>query len=155
MIRQRILLLPPTFYINFRLHIGLVESGSIYSLHLAFLPSHCPIALHVRLAEPRSLYSPVHLYVTTLPKLNPLLSFCCEFLGLGGGLHLRSEMKSGYFSEVKQIVKYRLHHILQWRVACVAGVERGRGRGNLGARSRALIPFPFPFEPLPRRLNEG
>ena len=43
------------------------------------------------------------------------------------------------------------------KLACVAGVERGRGRGNLGAResasSRALILFPFPFERLPRRLT--
>ena len=69
------------------------------------------MALHVRLAEPRSLYCPVHLYVNTLPKLNPLLSFCCEFFGLGGGLHLRSEMKRDYLSEVKQIIKYRLPHI--------------------------------------------
>ena len=57
------------------------------------------------------MYCPVQLYVTTLPKLNPLLSLCCEFFGLGGGLHLRSEMKRGYLSEVKQIVKYRLPHI--------------------------------------------
>ena len=105
MISKRILLLSPTFHINYRLRLGLVVSSSIYSLHLAFRPSHCPIALHVRLAEPRSLYCPVHLYVTTLPKLNPLLSFCFEFFGLGGGLHLRSEMKRGYLSEVKQIVK--------------------------------------------------
>lgn len=97
MVSKRILLLSPTFYINYRLRLGLVVSSSIYSLHLAFRPSHCPIALHVRLAEPRSLYCPVHLYVTTLPKLNPLLSFCLEFFGLGGGLHLRSEMKRGYF----------------------------------------------------------
>ena len=45
------------------------------------------------------------------------------------------------------------------KLACVAGVERGRGRGrgNLGAResacSRALILFPFPFERLPCRLT--
>lgn len=116
MISKRILLLPPTTNFYYRLHLGLVVSGSIYSLHLAFRPSHCPIALHVRLAEPRSLYCPVHLYVNTLPKLNPLLSFCCEFFGLGGGLHLRSEMKRDYLREVKQIIKYRLPHILQWRV---------------------------------------
>lgn len=108
--------MPPTFWINYRLHLGLVVSSLIYSLHLVFRPSHCPIALHVRLAEPRSLYCPVQLYVTTLPKLNPLLSLCCEFFGLGGGLHLRSEMKRDYLSEVKQIIKYRLPHILQWRV---------------------------------------
>ena len=116
MISKRILLLPPTTNFYYRLHLVLVVSGSIYSLHLAFRPSHCPIALHVRLAEPRTLYCPLQLYVTTLPKLNPLLSLCCEFFGLGGGLHLRSEMKRGYLSEVKQIVKYRLPHILQWRV---------------------------------------
>ena len=37
------------------------------------------------------------------------------------------------------------------RVACVAGVERGRG--NLGARESVWgVPFPFPFQRRPRRL---
>ena len=30
-----------------------------------------------------------------------------------------------------------------WRVACVAGVKRGRGRGNLGARGRKERKVPF------------
>ena len=60
-----------------------------------------------------------------------------------------------------------MHFILkkrsEERLACVAGVKRGRERGNLGARelvgllprawSRALIPFSFPVEGLPRRLR--
>ena len=60
-----------------------------------------------------------------------------------------------------------MHFILkkrsEERLACVAGVKRGRGRGNLGARelvgllirawSRALFPFPFPLERLPRGLR--
>ena len=37
------------------------------------------------------------------------------------------------------------------RVACVAGVERGRG--NLGARESVWgVPFPFLFQRRPRRL---
>ena len=106
MISKRILLLPPTTNFYYRLHLVLVVSGSIYSLHLAFRPSHCPIALHVRLAEPRSLYCPVHVYVTTLPKLIPLLSLCCEFFGLGGGLHLRSEMRRDRSLNIDYLIYY-------------------------------------------------
>ena len=125
MISKRILLLPPTTNFYYRFHLGLVVSGLIYSLHLAFRPSHCPIALHVRLAEPRSLYCPVHLYVTTLPKLNPLLSFCFEFFGLGGGLHLRSEMRRGYLSEVKQIIKYSLQWRVGWTCPFLTSLSKG------------------------------
>ena len=53
-----------------------------------------------------------------------------------------------------------------YKIACVAGVKKGKGKGEFGrakshvarvsllprAWSRAIIPFPFPLECLPRRL---
>ena len=54
-----------------------------------------------------------------------------------------------------------------WKLACVAGVRKGRGRKLGRETSRALrvslapktpfpkTPFPFPFKRLPRRLGEN
>ena len=44
-----------------------------YSLHLAFFPSYFPVALHVRVDEPRSFNGGLHVYVTTLLNERPLL----------------------------------------------------------------------------------
>ena len=61
-----------------------------YSLHLAFFPSHFPVALHVRVDEPRSLNGGLHVYVTTLLNERPLLNFGREVLDLVRASHCKS-----------------------------------------------------------------